>query len=72
MITIPQALEERLARVARQRGCSIDDLAGEAILRYREDSEDAHRAERILRRVRARRGKIYTLDQVAERLRLED
>ncbi len=71
MIGISQSLEKRLARLAKRNGRNIDELAHEAILQYVEDSEDADEAERVLRRVRTGLERIYTLDEVARRLRLK-
>jgi RHH-type rel operon transcriptional repressor/antitoxin RelB len=71
MITISQALEMRLARVARRSGRSVADIVYDAILQYVEDSEDVFEAEPILRRVQAGRERTYTLEQVARRLNLE-
>jgi RHH-type rel operon transcriptional repressor/antitoxin RelB len=72
MIAISESLEKRLAGLARRSGRSIDQLTLEAILSYLEDSEDAHEAERVLRRVRAGLERTYSLEEVAKRLRLKN
>jgi RHH-type rel operon transcriptional repressor/antitoxin RelB len=71
-IRLPQSIEKRLDRLAKRSGRTKTYYAREAILRHIEDLEDAHEAEKILRRVRAGKERTYTLDEVAKRLGLDD
>ena len=71
-IRLPQSIEKRLERLAQRSGRTKTYYAREAILKHIEDLEDAYEAERILERVRAGRERIYTLDEVARRLGLDD
>jgi RHH-type transcriptional regulator, rel operon repressor / antitoxin RelB len=71
VIRLPQSVDKRLESLAKRSGRTKTYCAREAILRFIEDVEDAHEAERILRRVRAGKERTYTLDEVATRLGLE-
>jgi RHH-type transcriptional regulator, rel operon repressor / antitoxin RelB len=71
VIRLRQSVERRLESLAKRSGRTKTYYAREAILRLIEDFEDAHEAERILRRVRAGKERTYTLDEVATRLGLE-
>lgn len=71
-IRLPQSIEDRLERLAKKTGRTKTFYAREAILRHIEDLEDVYEAERVLERVRAGKEKTYSLDQVKERLDLED
>jgi len=71
-IRLPQSIEKRLEKLAQRSGRTKTYYAREAILRHVEDLEDAYEAERILQRVRAGRERVYTLDEVAKRLGLDD
>jgi predicted DNA-binding protein len=67
-ITLSQSVEERLARLARRRGLSTSEYARKAIVDHIEDQEDVYEAKRILRRVRAGKEAIYSLDEARKRL----
>jgi len=72
LIEISKSLERRFTRVANRSGRKLPELANGVLLQYVEDSEDVFEAERILRRVRSGREKTFTLEQVTQRLGLDD
>jgi RHH-type transcriptional regulator, rel operon repressor / antitoxin RelB len=71
VLTLSQSIEERLGRLTRHWGLSKTSYARQIILKHIEDQEDIYDAEGILRRVHARKERIYTLDEVARRLGLD-
>lgn len=71
-IRLPQSIEDRLDRLAKKTGRTKTFYAREAILRHLEDLEDTYEAERVMERVRAGKEQTYTLDEVRERLGLDD
>lgn len=50
-IRLPQAIERRLAKLARQTGRTKTFYVREAILEHLEELEDLYAAERVFRRV---------------------
>ncbi len=71
-IRLPQSIEDRLERLAKKTGRTKTFYAREAIVRHIEDLEDVYEAERVMERVRAGKEQTYTLDEVKERLGLDD
>ena len=71
-IRLPESIEKRLEKLAKRTGRTKTFYAREAILRHLEDLEDVHAAEHVLERVRAGREKTFKLDEVSERLGLDD
>lgn len=71
-IRLPQSIEDRLDRLAKKTGRTKTFYAREAILRHLEDLEDTYEAERVMERVRSGKEQTYTLDEVRERLGLDD
>src|SRR5271157_4577919 len=69
-VRLPESIEKRLEKVVKRTGRTKTFYAREAILRYIEDLEDVHAAERILRRVRAGKELTYPIHEAVERLRL--
>ncbi len=70
LVRLSQSIEERLERLARRRSLAKASYVRQVILKHIEDQEDAHEADRILRRVRAGKESTHTLDEVARRLGL--
>jgi RHH-type rel operon transcriptional repressor/antitoxin RelB len=67
-IRLPEELEERLERLARETGLTKTALAREAILEHLDDLEDL-----LLAQARARRNrKTIPLDDVERQLGLKD
>ncbi|MGA2370750.1 MAG: DUF6290 family protein [Candidatus Korobacteraceae bacterium] len=71
-IRLPQSIEDRLERLAKRTGRTKTYYAREAILKHIEDLEDVYEAERVLERVRAGKERTHSLDEVTERLGLDD
>jgi RHH-type transcriptional regulator, rel operon repressor / antitoxin RelB len=71
-IRLPQAIEDRLERLARKTGRTKTFYAREAILRHLEDLEDIYEAERVMERLRAGKERTYILDEVSKRVGMED
>jgi len=70
-IRLPDAVEKRLARLAKRTGRTKTFYAREAILRYIEDLEDIYDAERILERIRSGKEKTIPLEDVMKRYGME-
>jgi predicted DNA-binding protein len=66
-VTLSQSAEESLARLARRRGLSTGAYLRRVILAHIEDQEDVYEAKRILRRVRADKESVHSLDEVGKR-----
>ena len=71
-IRLPESIEKRLDKLARRTGRTKTFYAREAILRHLADLEDIYQAERVLDRVKTGKEKAYSLDEVTERLGLDD
>lgn len=70
MLNIPlePELEQRIQAIAAKSGHSTAELAREAIIEMIEDQEDLAAAEAVLQNP----GRIWTMDEVARELDLED
>jgi len=71
LVRLSQSIEERLERLALRKRLTKASYVREVVLKHIDDQEDAHEADRILRRVRAGKERIYDLDEVARRLGLD-
>ncbi len=67
-IRLPDKLEKRLDRLAKQTGRTKTYYAREAILQHLDDLEDIYIAEKRLAEVRSGRAKTIPLDVVIRRL----
>ena len=70
-ISLPEEIEQRLARLAELTGRTKTFYAREAILRHLDDLEDIYLAEQSLKEVRSGQ-RTYTLDEVERDLGLAD
>lgn len=71
-IRLPESIEKRLEKLAQRTGRTKTFYAREAILKHLEDLEDAYAAEEVLGRIRSGKEKTFGLDEVKERLGLDD
>jgi RHH-type transcriptional regulator, rel operon repressor / antitoxin RelB len=71
-IRLPEKIEERLDRLAKQTGRTKTFYAREAILQHLEELEDIYLAEKRLEAVRAGRSRTIPLEKVMRRYGLED
>ena len=71
LVRLSQSIEERLERLALRKRLTKASYVRQVILKHIEDQEDAHEADRILRRVRAGKESTLSLAEAAERLGLE-
>jgi RHH-type rel operon transcriptional repressor/antitoxin RelB len=71
-IRLEPAIEERLNRLAAKTGRSKSFYLRQMIEQGLEDLEDYYLAEQVMRRVRAGKEKIYTLEEVERNLGLAD
>lgn len=71
-IRLPEEIEDRLERLARETGRTKTFYAREAILTHLDDLEDLYLAEQRLIDNRAGRSRTYTLEEVERELGLED
>jgi len=67
-IHLPDEIQARLINLAERTGQPISHHVREAILAYLDDQEDLHQAEQRLIDVRSGRSRVYSLDEVVERL----
>jgi RHH-type rel operon transcriptional repressor/antitoxin RelB len=71
-IRLPEKIEKRLARLAKQTGRTKTYYAREAILQYLDDLEDIYFAQKELEAIRAGRSKTIPLEKVMRLYGLED
>ena len=71
-IRLPQSIEKRLEKLARQTGRTKTFYAREAILQHIEELEDVYLAEARLERLRSGEEKAIPLEDVIKRHGLED
>jgi RHH-type rel operon transcriptional repressor/antitoxin RelB len=71
-IRLPDKIEKRLARLAKQTGRTKTYYAREAILQYLDDLEDIYFAQKELEAIRAGRSKTVPLEKVMRLYGLED
>lgn len=71
-IRLPQAIEKRLEKLARQTGRTKSFYAREAILQHLEDMEDIFLAERTLQRIRDGKESAIPLKDVLKHHAVED
>ncbi len=71
-IRLPQSIEKRLEKLARQTGRTKTFYAREAILQHIEELEDVFLAEVRLERLRSGEEKAIPLEDVIKRHGLED
>jgi RHH-type rel operon transcriptional repressor/antitoxin RelB len=71
-IRLPDKIEKRLARLAKQTGRTKTYYAREAILRYLDDLEDIYFAQKELEAIRSGRSKTIPLEEVMRLYGLED
>ena len=69
-VRLPERVEARLERLAKETGRTQNDYARAAILERIEDMEDMHPAERVLDRIRKGGEKLVSADEM--RRELED
>lgn len=70
-IRLPEAIEERLTRLAKATGRSKTWYVTEAICEHLDDLEDVYLAEQRLIDLRAGRSKASTLEEVMKRYGME-
>lgn len=70
-IRLPEAIEERLTRLAAATGRSKTWYVTEAICEHLDDLEDLYLAEQRLIELRAGRNKTSTLEEVMKRYGME-
>ena len=63
-IRIPEEIDARLERLAKEAGQTKSDYAREAILEKIEEIEDLHLAEQVLERVRKGEEKVITSEEM--------
>jgi len=66
-IRLPEAIEKRLAELARRTGRTKSFYVREAILQHLEDLEDLYLAERALERIRSGEDEAIPLEEVMKR-----
>lgn len=71
-LRLPAEIEERLDALAKATGRSKSYYAREAILQHLEDLEDVYLAEQRLIDHRKGRGETVSMDEMRQRLGLED
>lgn len=71
-IRLPDKIEKRLARLAKQTGRTKTYYAREAILQYLDDLEDIYLAQKELEAIRSGRSKTVPLEKVMQLYGLED
>ena len=71
-VRLPQELEERLDRLAKQTGRTKTFYVREAIAEHIAELEDIYLAERVLERVRAGKEDTVQLDDMIARYGVED
>jgi RHH-type rel operon transcriptional repressor/antitoxin RelB len=71
-IRLPEKIEKRLARLAKQTGRTKTYYAREAILQYLDDLEDIYFAQKELEAIRSGRSKTIPLGEVMRQYGLED
>ena len=71
-IRLPDKIEKRLARLAKQTGRTKTYYAREAILQYLDDLEDIYFAQKELEAIRSGRSKTIPLEEVMRLYGLED
>jgi RHH-type rel operon transcriptional repressor/antitoxin RelB len=71
-IRLPEKIEKRLARLAKQTGRTKTYYAREAILQYLDDLEDIYFAQKELEAIRSGRSKTIPLEEVMRLYGLED
>jgi RHH-type transcriptional regulator, rel operon repressor / antitoxin RelB len=71
-IRLPDKIEKRLARLAKQTGRTKTYYAREAILQYLDDLEDIYFAQKELEAIRSGRSKTIPLEKVMRLYGLED
>jgi RHH-type rel operon transcriptional repressor/antitoxin RelB len=71
-IRLPEKIEKRLARLAKQTGRTKTYYAREAILQYLDDLEDIYLAQKELEAIRSGRSKTIPLEEVMRLYGLED
>jgi RHH-type rel operon transcriptional repressor/antitoxin RelB len=71
-IRLPDKIEKRLGRLAKQTGRTKTYYAREAILQYLDDLEDIYFAQKELEAIRAGRSKTIPLEEVMRLYGLED
>ena len=71
-LRLPVEIEERLDALAKATGRSKSYYAREAILQHLEDLEDVYLAEQRLIDHRKGRGETVSMDEMRQRLGLED
>jgi len=63
-IRLPEKIEKRLARLAKQTGRTKTYYAREAILQHLDDLEDVYLAEKRMEAIESRRVKTIPLEEV--------
>jgi RHH-type rel operon transcriptional repressor/antitoxin RelB len=71
-IRLPEKIEKRLERLAKQTGRTKTYYAREAILQYLDDLEDIYFAQKELEAIRAGRSKTIPLGEVMQLYGMED
>jgi RHH-type rel operon transcriptional repressor/antitoxin RelB len=71
-IRLPEKIEKRLDRLAKQTGRTKTYYAREAILLYLDDLEDIYFAQKELEAIRSGRSKTIPLEKVMRLYGLED
>ncbi|MGD0282017.1 MAG: DUF6290 family protein [Dissulfurispiraceae bacterium] len=71
-IRLPEKIEKRLDRLSAKTGRSKTYYITEAIMEHLEDIEDSYLAEKRLKDVIKGKSRTYSLDEVREKLGLDD
>lgn len=71
-IRLTPDIEKRLTALAKKTGRSKTYYAREAIQEYLDDLEDYYLAEAAMQKLRQGKPRTYTLEEVIEKLGLED
>ncbi len=71
-LRLSDEIESRLNNLAKKTGRTKSFYAREAIVDYLDNQEDINLAEKRLENVRAGRSRTFTLEEVEQKLDLED
>ncbi len=71
-IRIPKSVKDRLDTLARTTGRSRTFYIRQALIEHLDDLEDMYLAQQVLSRVKEGEEEVYSLDDVARDLELDD
>ena len=70
-LRLPQSIEKRLEQLARRTGRAKSYYVRQAILLHLEELEDIYLAERALKRIRAGKDGVISIEKVMKRYGME-